>query len=281
MRPYFELPRCFREQGNLRPACLKLFSIDVTVKRQKLEPVAFHWSVFSGSWGRRVPGVGEQVLPGPWRGGRGQHHEGDLDQELQRRHPGDHPADAVPQQGLPAQHPQLGLEARRRRHLSRRAQARLHRTVLSCARVQHHDGKPLCYALIHHQPRHGSVAEWLLTSKNNIVTEQLQHCPGDGLRDVHRNALSKLFRNDLQPGVRVSFNSNLITTSALLATLCRLNDQLLFQWRHWPDVFNIARELIKILSGFALSNWNFYCLPLRLEKSMCTGQPFLWWCVFN
>ena len=62
-----------------------------------------------------------------------------------------------------------------------------------------------------------------------IVTEQLQHCPGDGLRDVHRNALSKLFRNDLQPGVRVSFNSNLITTSALLATLCRLNDQLLFQ----------------------------------------------------
>ena len=56
--------------------------------------------------------VGKQVLPGPGRRGRCQHHEGDLDQELQRRHPRDHPADAVPQQGLLAEHPQLGLETR-------------------------------------------------------------------------------------------------------------------------------------------------------------------------
>ena len=59
-----------------------------------------------------------------------------------------------------------------------------------------------------------------------VTDEQLQHCPGHGLRDVHRNALSKLFRNDLQPGLRVSFNSNLITTSALLDTLGRLHHKL-------------------------------------------------------
>ena len=40
------------------------------------------------------------VLLGPGRGGRRQHHEGDLHQELQRRHPGHHPAHAVPQQGI-------------------------------------------------------------------------------------------------------------------------------------------------------------------------------------
>ena len=47
-----------------------------------------------------MPGVSQQILPGPGRGGRGQHHAGDLHQELQRRHPGHHPAHAVPQQGL-------------------------------------------------------------------------------------------------------------------------------------------------------------------------------------
>ena len=39
------------------------------------------------------------VLPGPRRGGRCQHHAGDLHEELLRREQDHHPADAVPQQG--------------------------------------------------------------------------------------------------------------------------------------------------------------------------------------
>ena len=66
----------------------------------------YFWSIHKvftffwlGSWGWCVSGAGQQVLPWSWRGGRGQHHEGHLHQELQRRHPGHHPAHAVPQQG--------------------------------------------------------------------------------------------------------------------------------------------------------------------------------------
>ena len=46
-----------------------------------------------------MPGASQQILPRPGRRGRRQHHEGHLHQELQRRHQGDHPADAVSQQG--------------------------------------------------------------------------------------------------------------------------------------------------------------------------------------
>ena len=46
-----------------------------------------------------MPGVGQQVLPGPRCGGRSQHHEGHFDQELLGRHQSHHTADAVPQQG--------------------------------------------------------------------------------------------------------------------------------------------------------------------------------------
>lgn len=53
----------------------------------------------AGTRSRRVPGPREQVLPRSRRGRRSQHHEGHLHQELQRRHQGYHPTDAVPQQG--------------------------------------------------------------------------------------------------------------------------------------------------------------------------------------
>ena len=56
-------------------------------------------SFVTGSRGRRVPGVGQQVLPGSRRRGRSQHHAGHLHQELLRRHQSHHTADAVPQQG--------------------------------------------------------------------------------------------------------------------------------------------------------------------------------------
>ena len=58
-----------------------------------------HSSFVTGSRGRRVPGVGQQVLPGSRRRGRGQHHAGHLHQELLGRHQSHHTADAVPQQG--------------------------------------------------------------------------------------------------------------------------------------------------------------------------------------
>ena len=54
----------------------------------------------------------------------------------------------LPFLGLPAQHPQLGLEAGRRRHLPGRAQAGLHRPVLPGPGVQHHDGKPIRYEIL-------------------------------------------------------------------------------------------------------------------------------------
>ena len=53
-------------------------------------------SFVTGSRGRRVPGVGQQVLPGSRRRGRSQHHAGHLHQELLRRHQSHHTADAVP-----------------------------------------------------------------------------------------------------------------------------------------------------------------------------------------
>lgn len=43
--------------------------------------------------------AGQQVLPGPGRGGCGEHHESHQYQELLGRHQSHHPADAVPQQG--------------------------------------------------------------------------------------------------------------------------------------------------------------------------------------
>ena len=67
--------------------------------------------------------------------------------------------------GVPAQHPQLGLEAGGRRDLPGGAQARLHRPVLPRPGLLHHDGKPLCYAVLHNQPGHGGLAERLLAGR--------------------------------------------------------------------------------------------------------------------
>lgn len=56
-------------------------------------------SVRTGPRGGRVSGAGQQILPGPGRGGCGEHHESHQYQELLGRHQSHHPADAVPQQG--------------------------------------------------------------------------------------------------------------------------------------------------------------------------------------
>ena len=58
--------------------------------------VNLHSPFVTGSRGGRVPGVGQQVLPGSRRRGRSQHHAGHLHQELLRRHQSHHTADAVP-----------------------------------------------------------------------------------------------------------------------------------------------------------------------------------------
>lgn len=55
--------------------------------------------VHAGSRGGRVSGAGQQVLSGPGRRGRGEHHASHQYQELLRRHQSHHTADAVPQQG--------------------------------------------------------------------------------------------------------------------------------------------------------------------------------------
>lgn len=51
---------------------------------------------FIGARGRRVPSVGQQVLPRPRRRGRGQHYASHFHQELLGRHQSHHTADAVP-----------------------------------------------------------------------------------------------------------------------------------------------------------------------------------------
>lgn len=48
--------------------------------------------------------------------------------------------------GVSSEHSFMGLEARRRRDLPRRAKARLYRAKLPRARLLHHDGQPLRYA---------------------------------------------------------------------------------------------------------------------------------------
>ena len=51
--------------------------------------------------------------------------------------------------GLPVEHPQLGLEAGGRCHLPGRAKAGIHCSVMSGSRIQHHDGKLVCYEILY------------------------------------------------------------------------------------------------------------------------------------
>ena len=77
--------------------------------------------------------------------------------------------------GLSAEYSELGLEARRRRHLSGRAEVGIHRAELSGARLLHHDGQSVCYALLQNckccfRFRFRFVVPFLLTSSVTIIT---------------------------------------------------------------------------------------------------------------
>ena len=97
------------------------------------------------------------------------HHAGHLHQELRPRRASDHPADAVSQQGLPDEHPQLEPQQRGRRDLPGGAQARVHRPVLPRPRLHHPDGQPVRYEVGGDVQRHGRLAQGLPPGLNTSI----------------------------------------------------------------------------------------------------------------
>ena len=95
--------------------------------------------------------------------------------------------------GLPAQHPQLGLEAGGWCHLSGWAQAWLHCPVLPRPRLQHHDGQPVRHAVWGAKWRHGCLAEWIHSGECWMVRCSSWPCPCRGL------AVRCTLRPSLQP----------------------------------------------------------------------------------